>query len=537
MTADHAAPSGATPTRAVPVALADETYVDFAARIRHHAAEGGERTAVIEGAARLSWRGLGDVMDLTAGRLTRKGLGPGDAVAIAGEPSVDYIVAFLATVAAGGCAVPLPLMASDASLASMIHDSGAKILLLADSCLDRFEAIVGADARLAELDRMALDTGLGRLARLDDVGATAIAPWVVPADARFNIIYSSGTTGVPKGIVHDQSFRTRQADRMRNLGLGPGKLMATTTAMYSNTTLVAALGALANGAAVSFMRKFDSAAFFDIVEHERATHAMLVPVLCPRLLGHPSFPTRDLGSLECTLVTSSPFSPRIKTEMAELWPGVVWEMYGLTEGGLTTMLDVKAFPDKRTTVGRTSTHAFVRVVDEAGREVPAGVVGEVIGRSPTMMVGYHGRPDLTAASLLRFADGEIYFRTGDLGSFDADGFLTISGRAKDVIISGGFNIYAIDLEEALCAHPAVADAAVIGVAHDIWGETPVGIVVPRDGETIDRAALIEETNRRLGRNQRLSAVHVVEELPRNALGKVTKDVLRKTFGTAATDPA
>jgi acyl-CoA synthetase (AMP-forming)/AMP-acid ligase II len=146
------------------------------------------------------------------------------------------------------------------------------------------------------------------------------------------------------------------------------------------------------------------------------------------------------------------------------------------------------------------------------------------------MVGYHGHPDLTAGSLLRLADGEVYFRTGDLGSFDADGFLSISGRAKDVIISGGLNIHAVDLEEALAAHPAVADAAVIGVAHDVWGETPIGIVVLRVGETVEAAALIEASNRRLGRNQRLSAVHFVDELPRNALGKVTKDVLRKTFG-------
>jgi acyl-CoA synthetase (AMP-forming)/AMP-acid ligase II len=383
---------------------------------------------------------------------------------------------------------------------------------------------------LAGLTLLALETGLARLPRLDDVAADAMPARAVSANAWFNIIYSSGTTGVPKGIVHDQSFRSRQADRMRNLGLKSGKIMATTTAMYSNTTLVAALGALANGAAVTLMRKFDNAGFFDIVERERVTHTMLVPVLCRRLVEDPTLAARDLGSLECTLVTSSPFSPRIKTEMAEHWPGAVWEMYGLTEGGLTTMLDVKGFPDKRATVGRPSTHAFVRVVDEAGCEVPTGMIGEVIGRSPTMMVGYHGHPDLTAGSLLRLADGEVYFRTGDLGSFDADGFLSISGRAKDVIISGGLNIHAVDLEEALTAHPAVADAAVIGVAHDVWGETPIGIVVLRVGETVEAAALIEASNRRLGRNQRLSAVHFVDELPRNALGKVTKDVLRKTFG-------
>lgn len=515
-----------------PLSVDGEVFEAFGARIRRHAAANGEETALVEGTDRVSWAGLGRAMDETMGRLCRAGLRSGDVVAIAGEPSVGYMVAYLAVLAGGGCVAPLPLMAADTSLAAMIADSGATILLGSDMALERFDAIVSSDPRLQTITRLALESGLDRWIRLADVAIARGAAPEVPPDALFNIIYSSGTTGVPKGIVHDQLFRCRQAERMGAGGLRRGKVMLASTAMYSNTTLVAALAALGNGATLVLMRKFDVADFLAVAARERATHAMLVPIQCRRILDHPGFRAADLASLEYTIVTSSPFTTHGKDRMAAIWPGDLWEMYGLTEGGLTTMLDVKRFPDKRATVGRPPATARIRIVDEAGRELPVGAIGEVVGRSPSMMRGYHGRPDLTSAALVRLADGDVYLRTGDLGRFDEDGFLSIVGRAKDVIISGGFNIYATDLEEALIGRPGVVDAAVIGVPDDVWGETPVGFVVVRPGETIDGAELLAATNRTLGRNQRLSALHIVDELPRNALGKVTKDVLRRTRAPA-----
>ena len=170
----------------------------------------------------------------------------------------------------------------------------------------------------------------------------------------------------------------------------------------------------------------------------------------------------------------------------------------------------------------------MRVIDDDGRELAPGTVGEVVGASPAaMMTGYHNQPAATAAAEWWDATGKRFIRTGDLGSFDADGFLTVVGRKKDVIISGGFNVYPVDLEAALAGHPAVAEVAVVGVPSPRWGETPIAFVVLR--APADRDALRAFANDRLGRTQRIADVVIVAELPRNAIGKVLKRALRDTY--------
>jgi long-chain acyl-CoA synthetase len=221
----------------------------------------------------------------------------------------------------------------------------------------------------------------------------------------------------------------------------------------------------------------------------------------------------------------------VKQGLLQRWPGDIHEMYGLTEGGLTTALDLRHHLDKLASVGKPSKTAVVKIIDEEGREVPPGVVGEVIGRSNAMMRGYHGRPDLTEAMLHRHTDGQAYFLTGDLGRFDEDGFLYIVGRKKDVIISGGFNIYAVDLEDVMLAHPDVLEAAVIGVPSAEWGETPVGIAVLKPGAQTAAADMRAYVNERVGRNQRLKDIYLASEIPRNALGKPMKEALRARYAS------
>lgn len=167
------------------------------------------------------------------------------------------------------------------------------------------------------------------------------------------------------------------------------------------------------------------------------------------------------------------------------------------------------------------------MISDDGRALPPGEVGEVVGHSPLgMMLGYHNRPDDTARAEWRDATGKRFFRTGDLGRFDDEGFLTLVGRKKDIIISGGFNVYPSDLEAVLVTHPAVAEAAVVGVPSEHWGETPVGFVVLAPGGSAAGAEIVEWANARLGKTQRLSAVEVVAELPRSPIGKVLKRQLR-----------
>ncbi|MDP3224334.1 MAG: AMP-binding protein, partial [Rubrivivax sp.] len=197
------------------------------------------------------------------------------------------------------------------------------------------------------------------------------------------------------------------------------------------------------------------------------------------------------------------------------------------------ILHAHLHPDKLHTVGQPVEGHDIRLIDEAGHEVASGESGEVVGRSPGMMTGYHKQPELTRAAEWFDAEGRRYIRTGDVGRFDADGFLTLHDRRKDMIISGGFNIYPSDLEAILRAHPDVADVAVVGVPSAEWGETPVAFCVLRAGATVDADGLREWMNTQVGKTQRLNALRLVAELPRSAIGKVLKRELRDSWSASA----
>ena len=201
----------------------------------------------------------------------------------------------------------------------------------------------------------------------------------------------------------------------------------------------------------------------------------------------------------------------------------------MTEGGGTCILEAHAHPDKLHTVGRPAPGHDIRLIDDAGGELPAGdasAIGEVVGHSLGMMSGYHRQPGKTREAEWFDAQGKRFIRTGDIGRFDADGFLTLLDRKKDMVISGGFNIYPSDLEAVLRAHAAVADVAVVGVPSEQWGETPIAFVVRREGSDVAAADLLQWVNLRVGKTQRLASLAYLADLPRSAIGKVLKRELR-----------
>ena len=226
--------------------------------------------------------------------------------------------------------------------------------------------------------------------------------------------------------------------------------------------------------------------------------------------------------------TSAPFHAALKADILKRWPGGLVEFYGLTEGGGTCILEAHNHPDKLHTVGKPPEGHDIRLIDEDGRELPPGGIGEVVGRSPSMMTGYHNQPALSRAAEWHDGDGNRFLRTGDVGRFDEDGFLTLMDRRKDLVISGGFNIYPSDLEGVLRRHPGVADAAVVGVPSVEWGETPVAFVVARP-DAPPEEELRTWTNAQLGKTQRLADVRYVRELPRSEIGKVLKRELRDAY--------
>jgi acyl-CoA synthetase (AMP-forming)/AMP-acid ligase II len=358
--------------------------------------------------------------------------------------------------------------------------------------------------------------------------------WLAPDDARpeptqpapddpFNIIYSSGTTGVPKGIVQPHAMRWAHIARA-SAGFGDAVTMVATP-LYSNTTLVSFLPTLAWGGTVVLMSRFDARAFLTLSQEHRATHAMLVPVQYQRIMALPDFDRFDLSSYRLKTCTSAPFSAALKANILARWPGLLAEYYGMTEGGGTTLLVCNAHPDKLHTVGQPIEGHDIRLIDEEGREVAPGEAGEVVGRSPAMMTGYHGRDEATDAATWHDPEGNRFIRHGDIGRFDPDGFLILMDRKKDLIISGGFNIYPSDLESVLAEHPGVADCAVLGVPSEQWGETPVGFFAG-SGEA---GEILDWFNARVGKTQRLSALEKLDELPRSAIGKVLKRALRDAY--------
>jgi acyl-CoA synthetase (AMP-forming)/AMP-acid ligase II len=356
---------------------------------------------------------------------------------------------------------------------------------------------------------------------------------VTPVDIEpawpFNIIYSSGTTGTPKGIVQSHAMRWLHVQKIGNAGYGPGSVTMLSTPLYSNTTLVSFLPSIGFGGAVVLMKKFDATQFLELAASHRATHAMLVPVQYRRLMQHPDFDKYDLSSFKLKFSTSAPFAAALKADVLKRWPGGLIEFYGMTEGGAGFALVAHEFPDKLHTVGRPIAGHDIRLIDENGVEVAAGEIGEVVGRSGAMMNGYHNQPGKTAEAEWYSPAGDRYIRTGDVGRFDEDGFLILMDRRKDMIISGGFNVYPSDLEAVIAQHPDVLEAAVIGVPSEEWGETPVAYVASKAGSVLTASAVLAFTNGQVGKTQRLAAVEIIEQLPRSAIGKVLKRELREEY--------
>jgi len=535
MTTTTAPTSGRT--SAITVSSADAglaAYRTISDLVREHALARPAQAALVAGDDVLSYAALDALMDRIAAALQRDGIGPGDAIAICANASPRYAAVFLGALRAGAAVAPLAPSVTPATFAAMFGDAQASLLFVDGAARDALDgAPIGA--RCVSLDGIApgaaFDTWLA-----PDVAHPA--PVTVPPDATFNIIYSSGTTGTPKGIVQSHGMRWSHVARGAAYGYGADAVTLLATPLYSNTTLVVFFPTLAFGGTVLLMAKFDAARYLALAQAHRATHTMLVPVQYQRIMALPSFDAHDLASYRIKFCTSAPFRAELKADVLKRWPGGLVEFYGMTEGGGTCILAAHEHPDKLHTVGQPAQGHDIRLIDEAGREVGPGEVGEVVGHSAGMMIGYHRQPAKTREAEWFDASGKRFIRTGDVGRFDADGFLTLLDRRKDMIISGGFNLYPSDLEAVLRTHPAAADVAVVGVPSQAWGETPIAFVVPRAGAdvAIDEAALLAWFNERVGKTQRLARLSFIAELPRSAIGKVLKRELRDAHIASGQEP-
>ncbi|HEY0844696.1 MAG TPA: class I adenylate-forming enzyme family protein [Noviherbaspirillum sp.] len=514
-------------------AVLDSPFNTIPHLIRLHAEADPAHPALVQDGETMTYGELDAMMDRVAAALQRDGLRPGDAIAICANTSIAYACTFLGSLRAGVAVAPLAPSSSPESLASMAADADARLLFLDQAVAQAVDPVRGSiKAELVAFDNGAI--GKSFAAWLAAPG-TKPAPVEIQPDWPFNIIYSSGTTGAPKGIVQPHSMRWTHVNRGRLNGYDQNAVSLISTPLYSNTTLVCFFPTIGLGGTVVMMAKFDAGAYLALAEKHRVTHTMLVPVQYQRIMAREDFDRYDLSSFKMKFCTSAPFSAKLKADILKRWPGGLIEYYGMTEGGGTCMLVAHEHPDKLHTVGQPAPGHDIRLIDDQGREVPPGAMGEVVGHSPAMMAGYHNQPEKTAEAEWYDPTGKRFIRTGDVGRFDDDGFLTLMDRKKDMIISGGFNIYPSDLEAVLTQHPDIAEAAVVGVASERWGETPVAFVVPKPGAELESQQVLEWANARLGKTQRLAAVQITAMLPRSAIGKVLKRELRDSL-TATPNP-
>lgn len=496
--------------------------------VREHARERPQHPALIKDDDMLTYGELDALMDRIAASLQRDGLASGDVIAICAQSRIEYGAVFLGALSAGVVVAPLAPSSTNEALLGMLTDCGARKFFIDESVA---KALAGTalppGVQIIALDGGAYARSLQQW--LAPVGAKPQAAQIAP-DAAFNIIYSSGTTGTPKGIVQSHRMRWAHVKRASGFGYDTSAVTICSTPLYSNTTLVSFFPAFVGGGTIVLMSKFDAVKFLELSQKHHATHAMLVPVQYQRIMDVPDFDRYDLGSYRMKFCTSAPFSAALKADILKRWPGGLIEYYGMTEGGATFILVAHEYPTKLHTVGKPAPDHEVKLLDENGKEVPPGEVGEVVGRSPaSMMTGYYNQPKKTADAEWYDENGTRFIRTGDVGRFDADGFLTLLDRKKDMIISGGFNVYPSDLEAVLFQHDAIKDAAVVGVASRQWGETPVAFVELKPGRSESAEQIRLWANERLGKTQRLSALEIVQTLPRSAIGKVLKRELRDQY--------
>ncbi len=496
------------------------------------ALENPSKPALVEHNKVVSWREMTGNVNRIANSLMRLGIRSGDRVAIMGRNSIEYSQLYCGIVTAGASAVPLSTMINGQTLRLMLEDSQARAIFITEEFID---LLVPFQHELDTIPGGTVSMGCRQ------PGWTQYEDWLnnsserfpaldIDPDAEFNIIYSSGTTGVPKGIVHTHKIRYAMIRTLYEGGNMKVNLVA--TPLYSNTTIVCWLPTLYSGGTNVIMHRFNAEEALELIEKHKVTAAMFVPVQYDRMLRVENFDRHDLSSMKAKFCTSAPLRAHLKKDLLDRFPGSMHEFYGLTEGGPVATYNVADHPDRLDSVGQAAEGCILKVIGENDEELEPDQIGELVGRHGSMSKGYLNQQQATEDMFWYDRDGLLYYKSGDNGYIDKSGFVYLLDRKKDVIISGGLNIFATDLELALLDHPEVCEAAVVAAPDKVWGETPFAFVILEDSSQLTESELVEWVNQRLNKFQRISRIVFRSDLPKSPIGKILKRQLREEAGSA-----
>ncbi len=492
-----------------------------------HARMHPDKECVVDGDRRYTWRAFDQAVNQLAHAIAARGGAAAPVACMLGN-GADYLIAQQALARVGAVVVQIGYRSKPAEVAYILGNAEPAAAIVGAAYADTFaEAMRQAGSRCQVIVAGA-DGAPAVGERWDD--AVAGQPGDLPPTARSGdgggvIVYTSGTTGKPKGATRSwkQTGFDAVADMVAQVGMNHDDRHLVVCPLYHSAAPAFVAITMSLGATTVLMNHFDPEACLALIERERITSTLMVPTMLVRITALPAAVRRryDTSSLRWIMSGAAPLATETARQVEAQFGPVLWNFYGATETGLVTLAGPGEHTARPGTVGRAMRGNQIRLLDDAGAEVPAGQVGEVYVRNSMLIGGYHKNRDATDKSI---KDG--FFSVGDLGRLDGDGFLYMESRKHDMVISGGVNIYPREIEDHLHTHPAIFDVAVVGVPDPEWGETLRAYVVVRPGHALTADEVADYCRRELADYKRPRQVVFVDELPRNPTGKILKRELR-----------